>query len=350
MDYEKILTQARDYIGEKISVRLLEDSISDERSNQTDQIRQLSVFREGHSEIQSSLKTEIERFKVLSGDLRSGPAHDSFWSFLPWSKTSQNSRRSVEDALRRQFETSMYRMREAADFADRLEAARVDLYDEIDRLNQKIINASKNEEMAAEFVFELREVETSLEIKMSTLDPTSTESRTLQAQLDRTRRLLAEHTMKFRLYNTAEDRLDKLRENTRQLVDMIGHLQSDITRYVTAASEKLDLVSGQIQAIGAAADAASVMLELRESLQVMTESMNHATRFVAETQQYFRENVDAMIGELDLYDEETEVALEFANAHNTALDELDVDAVLEDFEKDEILAAKIEALVPIKNG
>ncbi len=344
MDYEKILKQAREYTGEKISVRLLEDSIADERFNQTEQIQQLSVFRTGHSEIQTSLQTEIERFKSLSGDLRNGETHDSFWSFLPWTKTPQNSRQSVEDALRKQFETSMFRMREAADFADRLEAARIDLYDEVDRLNQKIISSSTNEEKAAAFVFELREVESAIEFKLSTLDPTSTESRTLQAQLDRSRRLLAEHTMKFRLYNTAEDRLAKLRENTRQLVKMIGHLQSDITRYVTAASEKLDLVSGQIQAIGAAADAASVMLELRESLQVMTESMNHATRFVAETQQYFRENVDAMIGELDLYDEETEVALEFANAHNSALDDLDVEVVLENFGKDEVLAAKIEAL------
>ncbi len=349
MDFDAILGKLRDYSGEKISVRQLEDSIADERLIQRTQIRQLDTFRGSHDEIQSSLKIELNRFKALSKDLQGGgETHASFWSFLPWSKAPENSRRSVEDTLRRQFETSMFRMREAADFADRLEAARADLYDELDRLNQKIIDSSANEESAAEYVFELRELENALDLELEMRDPTSTESRTLQAKRDRTRRLLAEHTMKFRLYNTAEDRLVKLRENTRQLVDMIGHLQSDITRYVTAASEKLDLVSGQIQAIGAAADAASVMLELRESLQVMTESMNHATRFVVETQQYFRDNVDTMIGELNLYDEETEVALEFASAHNAALDDLDVDAVLEDFHKDEMLAAKIDALVPIE--
>jgi hypothetical protein len=88
--------------------------------------------------------------------------------------------------------------------------------------------------------------------------------------------------------------------------------------YVTAASEKLDLLSGQIQAIGAAADASMVMLELKESLDALTESVNHTTRFVSETQVYFRDNVDRMVEELTLYDAETEALL----SQNTALNEV----------------------------
>ena len=239
----------------------------------------------------------------------------------------------------------MLRLREAADFADRLEAARVELYDELDRLNQKIIDSALGEESAAKYVHELHGLRDALDERLLTEELSSSERRTLQAQKDSTYRLLAEHTTKFKLFATAEDRLASLRENTRQLAEMIGHLQADITRYVTAASEKLDLISGQIQAIGAAADAASVMLELRESLHIMTESMNQATRFVTQTQQYFRENVDQMIEELDLYDEATGAALAEANARNEALDEIEVEAVLAEIDSDEVLSAKIEALV-----
>ncbi|MEC9399555.1 MAG: hypothetical protein VX475_18140, partial [Myxococcota bacterium] len=90
------------------------------------------------------------------------------------------------------------------------------------------------------------------------------------------------------------------------------------------ASEKLDLIAGQIQAIGAAADASMVMLELKQSLEAMTESVNHTTRFVSETQAYFRNNVDQMVNELDLYDTETETVLHGNLAMNEVYDDMQV--------------------------
>jgi hypothetical protein len=188
------------------------------------------------------------------------------------------------------------------------------------------------------YVLELRELRTELEAKIE-LNRDTTEERKLVMQLDKTRRLLAEHTTKLKLYNTAEERLDKLKRNTRQLAETIAHLQSDITRYVTAASEKMDLISGQIQAIGAAADASVVMLELKQSLDAMTESVNETTRFVAETQSYFRDNVDTMIEDLDLYDAETEEALRENNLHNQVMNDLDLDGALSG-----ALAKKIDKL------
>ena len=94
---------------------------------------------------------------------------------------------------------------------------------------------------------------------------------------------------------------------------------------MVAAGEKLDLVAGQIQAIGAAADASLVMLELKQSLEAMTDSVNQTTRFVAETQAYFRENVDAMIDELRVYDEETQRVLDEHLGYSESLGELDVE-------------------------
>jgi hypothetical protein len=126
----------------------------------------------------------------------------------------------------------------------------------------------------------------------------------------------------LKLFSTAEDRLVRLQDNTRMLAQTISQLQSDISLYVTVASEKLDLIAGQIQAIGAAADASMVMLELKQSLEAMTESVNHTTRFVSETQAYFRNNVDQMVNELDLYD--TETVLHGNLAMNEVYDDMQV--------------------------
>ncbi len=343
-DANEILNRKVEYAGEGISVRRLEEAIGNERQRQNLQITHLGNLRGRNAELQEQLTNEMKRLRDLSDELQKSregekSALSSMFSWLPWVKSESASHQSIEELLRNQFELSSIRLREAADFADRLEAAKVDLYDEIDRLNKRIIQSATNEEIAADYVTELRDLKVQLEFEIAQVEPSSAKERTLISQVDTTRRLLAEHTTKLKLYSTGEERLAKLKHNTRQLADTIAHLQSDITRYVTAASEKLDLIAGQIQAIGAAADAANVVLELKQSLDAMTESINHTTRFVAETQVYFRENVDTMIEDLELYDEETEAALSGNLVFNEVIDDLDVEKALAG-----ALAREIDAL------
>ncbi|MEZ4461248.1 MAG: hypothetical protein R3E66_16320 [bacterium] len=340
----EILEKTVTYSGEGISVRSLEEMIGGERQRQNEQVDELTGLRARNADLQAALVEEMNRLRELSDELqksRTGQKSSlaSMFSWLPWVKSTATTRRSIEDLLRRQFELSSMRLREAADFADRLEGAKIDLYDEIDRLNQRIIQSAQNEETAAAHVLQLRDLKFELEAKLAVVEPSTSEERQLTAELDRVRRQLAEHTTKLKLYSTAEDRLAGLKKNTRQLAETIAHLQSDITRYVTASSEKLDLVAGQIQAIGAAADAANVVLELKQSLDAMTESLNLTTRFVAETQAYFRQNVDTMMDDLELYDAETEKALSRNLVFNESLDDLDVENALTS-----ALASQIDAL------
>lgn len=344
-----ILDRDITYVGETISLRVLEETISTERVRQHHQVEELAALRGTNDELQVALAAEMNRLRDLSVELHKRrnaqkSTMSSMFSWLPWVRSSTQTRQSIEELLRRQYELSAMRLQQAADFADRLEAALTDLYDEVDRLNRKIVESARNEEDAASFVLELRNLKLELDMQLAMAEPSSAEQRQLASQVDRTRRLLAEHTTKLKLYSTAEERLETLKRNTVQLAETIGQLQSDITRYVTAASEKLDLVAGQIQAIGAAADAANVMLELKHSLDTMTESLNYTTRFVAETQQYFRQNVDTMIDDLNLYDEETERVLSENSAFNESIDELDVESALA-----QALAQKIDALEPSKD-
>lgn len=322
------------YSGSGLSVRSLEETIYTERQTQNGHIERLNGMRERNVDMQRSLTEEVGKLRDLTEQLnaqresREQSAWRGFLSKLPFFQERAITRQSVEELLRRQYEQSAMRVKEAAEFADRLDAAKEDLYDEIERLNAKIIEYARNEQSAASHVIQLSEAKAELEARLAVAEPGSLEAREVQAQVDRTARALAEHSAMLKLFDTAEERLARLQENTRLLARTIAHLQNDIAAYVTIASEKLDLVSGQIQAIGAAADATVVMLEMKQSLEAMTESINHTTRFVSETQVYFRENIDEMIADMNLYDEETELMLASNLAVNQVYDELQIaDAV-----------------------
>ena len=347
---EDLMEVSNVYSGEGISVRKLEETIHMERTRQNEHVERLNHMRSRNTELQEVLTEEVDKLRQLSEDLhkqREQSAWQGFLSKLPFFKDRATTRKSIEELLRRQYEFSAMRVKEAAEFADRLDVAKADLYDEIARLNDRIIEYAENEKEAAALVLKLSEIKGELEGELDLAEPGSLQARKLQAELDRTRRALTEHSASLKLFSTAEDRLARLQENTRMLAETIGQLQTDITLYVTVASEKLDLIAGQIQAIGAAADASVVMLELKQSLEAMTESINHTTRFVSETQVYFRNNVDQMVNELELYDTETETVLEGNLAVNDLYDEMQVaDAVSLALQKQlEEEAAEIEVEV-----
>jgi hypothetical protein len=217
---------------------------------------------------------------------------------------------SVEDVLRRQYEASLSRVKEAAELADRLAVAESDLHDEIERLNTRIIDSARNEGLAADHILALQRERDRLDLAMQTATPDELpQTHEHQRTLDRIRRVLADHSVRLQLYHTAEGRLSRLRDSTRLLIETIQNLRSDITQYVTAASEKLDLVAGQIRAIGTAADASVVMLEMKRSLDAMTEALDQTTRFVADTQLYFRQSLPHLLDDLHVYDEQTREAL-----------------------------------------
>lgn len=331
VNLKMLMDVSQSYDGEGISIRTLEETIHVERGLQNQHVDRLNVMRERNGQLQQALTDEVDKLRKITETLdkerrekQSRSAWRDLLAKLPMFKDRQHSRQSIEELLRRQYEISALRVKEAAEFADRLSAAKEDLYDEIERLNQKIIDYARNERSAAANVLKLSDLKTELEGRQATEPLGSLESRELQAELDRVRRALAEHSSMLKLFSTAEDRLVNLQNNTRMLAQTIAQLQSDITTYVTLASEKLDLVAGQIQAIGTAADASMVMLELKQSLDSMTESINHTTRFVSETQAYFRENVDEMISSLDLYDEQTQNVLVGNLAMNQVYDEMQI--------------------------
>jgi hypothetical protein len=299
-------------------------------------VAQLKELRERNLELQKTLADEVKKLRRLSDYVSRGKMQGGFvanlkeiLSYIPGLRRLSITQRSIEELLRQQFNISSLRVKEAAEFADKLRAAQADLYEEISRLNGKIVEAAKNEEVAAEYLLQLSALKEEMDAAMAELEAGSPQAREMQADVDKSRQRLAEHSTQLQLYHTAEERLARLKENTHMLAETIGNLYSDITQYVTAASEKLDLVAGQIAAIGTAADASVVMLEMKRSLDVLTESMNETTQFVSETQIYFRTNLDKLLDELELYDDQTRSVMEKNLAISKQIEEDRIAAALE---------------------
>lgn len=324
------------YSGEGISVRSLEESIAVERGTQNAKVEELKVLRERNVEIQTALADEVGKLRKFSDYLDGTATNAGFWagfkellSYLPGLRSISLSKRSIEELLKQQYQISSRRVKEAAEYVDTLKRSEQDLYKEIDRINQKILEMARNEAAAVDYVLELKALVDAIEAEKQTVEAGSVAFRDLEAKQDKARALLSQHSANLQLYGAAEERYVSLKENTRKLVETIRNLGQDISQYTTAASIKLDMASAQIQAIGTAADASVVMLELKRSLDVMTESMNTTTQFVSDTQVFFRRNLDTLITELETFDETTTKMLDANLAESRQIEDARIAAALE---------------------
>jgi hypothetical protein len=331
-----LLSREISYSGEGISVRALEESIATERTTQNTKVEELSTLRERNIEIQSSLGEEVTKLRTFSDYLNGTAQKAGIWasfkeilSYIPGLSGLSLSKRSIEELLKQQFHISQRRVKDAAEYSDKLKASEKELYTEIERINGKIIEAAENERSALDYVLELRDAQQSLDAEKQAVEAGSVEFRELEAQEDKIHALLAEHSSNVQLFGSAEERYAALKINTRKLAETIRNLGQDITQYTTAASIKLDMASGQIQAIGRAADASVVMLEMKKSLDVMTESMNQTTKFVSDTQVFFRENLDELLSDLDTFDETTTAVLDENLAKSKAIEEERIQAAID---------------------
>jgi hypothetical protein len=312
-----VLDRPATYSGEGISVKSLEEDIHQEREVQNTKVDELKVLRERNVEINQAMADELAKLQKFS-DYLNGTAYEggvlaglkSLLSNIPGLGSLAISQRSIEQLLKQQYHISARRVKESAAYVDTLKASEQDLYTELERINGKIVEMAKNEKVALDYVLELRDLESQIRAEMETVEAGSVEFRELDSSADKVRAKLAEHSSNVLLYGAAEERYVALKDNTRKLAETLRNLGNDIQQYTTAASIKLDMASAQIQAIGRAADASAVVLEMKKSLDVMTESMNVTTQFVSDTQIFFRENLDSLVQELDTFDEKTTAVLD----------------------------------------
>lgn len=327
----RVLERATPYRRPDLSAVHIQDRLKRERRLLNQHIDTLRDFQVQHVEIQQALDDELRRLQDLSAHVAEvgQQAQASFWarlreslSFLPGVDAPTETLRSVEAMLRAQYAHSLRRVREAADFLDRLEIGEIELHDEIERLNGDILDATADAELAQGRLAELEALAQQLDGQLAALPSASREARLTEARRDRARRQIAEHRGRATLSESAGARLVALKRTTSELADTLGQLRQDISRYVQAAGARLDAVAGQINAIGAAADAGAVVQDLVRALDGMNAALHEATAFVIETQQYFRAHVDGLVADLDAKAHADHALLEQAQAFNKAMDEI----------------------------
>jgi len=297
-----------------LTLKKLEQTIADERAKQREHLSALDALKEQNAEAQVALSDELERLRALSAELGKQQSAGAFSRKLrnliakfPGMRGRILTQRSIEELLRAQYEASVLRLKQAGELADRLTIAKADLHKEVERLDGAIVGASE-EELRIAAKIEALDAENDA-ARRALLVARGVDVRRLEAAIDRREHEISDLKGQRRLHSSADERLAVLKRATQQLAGTIGQLQLDMTHYVTAAGEKLDLLAGQIRAVGAAADAALIVLELKSSIEALTESTNQATRFVAETSAYLRDNVDRMVEDLQVFDAETERVL-----------------------------------------
>lgn len=331
-----VLSRDVAYSGEGMSVRSLEESIHQERTVQDSKVSELAGLRERNVAIQTAMGDELQKLRKFSDYLDGTATKGGFLaglkevlSYIPGLKSIAISNRSIEELLKQQYQISAKRVKESAEYCDILKQSEQELYKEINRINGKIVEAAQNEKRALDYVLDLREMQEGLEAELQAVEAGSVEARKIETDQDRIRALLAEHSSNVQLYGAAENRYASLKENTRKLAETIRNLAIDIQQYTTAAAIKLDMASAQIQAIGRAADASVVMLEMKKSLDVMTESMNVTTQFVSDTQIFFRQNLDRLVEELETFDESTTQLLDENLKKSKDIEEARIQAAIE---------------------
>jgi len=318
---------------EALSYDLIEQDIAAVRGRQRVRVAALEDVREQHVELRGALDRELSQLKKHALRLRDPQRGEGLWARLTQRLEALfgregEARVSVEQLLRSQYDTSLVRLKQAAELATRLDRIQGELYDEIEDLNRRIVASARFEDEAAKRLLDLGAARDALAPRIAHSEGKA-ERRALEAERDALRRQMAELSTQMQLHTTREERLGRLKQSTELLAQTIANLASDMRRYVSAAGEKLDLVANQIQAVGVAADASGVLVDLKRSLDSMTTSMNDATQFVTEVQSFFHQHVDGLLRDLEVYDAETVARLEVSQEFSQLSDERRIEEGLE---------------------
>jgi hypothetical protein len=330
-----VLSRQVAYSGEGISVKSLETEINRSATSRT-KVDELKVLRERNVEIQTAMTDELKKLRKFSDYLNGTATKGGFWagfkevlSYIPGLRSLAISpaldRGAAQAAVppQRAPREGGRRVRRHAQ-AERARPLQGDRpHQRQDRRDGEERARGARLRARAEGSCRSSSRPRSRRSRPAASRPAT--SRPGRQGLRQARRALDQRPA-LRLGGGA---LRALKENTRKLAETIRNLAQDIQQYTTAASIKLDMASAQIQAIGRAADASVVMLEMKRSLDVMTESMNVTTQFVSDTQIFFRSNLDTLVKELDTFDSTTEKVLDANLKRSKEIEEKRIQAAIE---------------------
>lgn len=204
------------------------------------------------------------------------------------------ARRSVGESLLRRYEAASQRLRESSAFCDELRLCGLDLQAQVDGLHVELGRVREDARAAAGRVVALDEAMDAIDAGASLPEGTT------RAQL-RERVAFDERTQAaaLDLLRARERLLAQELGPARELRDTVLTLHEELSRFVLKATSAVDTSGRQIQALGMAADAPTVVAELHDSLAELGTAMQATERYVRAAQQLVGDTLPRLSAELE---------------------------------------------------
>lgn len=314
-----VVSKAVSYDGEDYSRENLEGMVKDYAEKHEARIGELEELKQTHDSISREMTDELAEQKTVwdcikdmtSGQQGAVPANMRLLlERIPILKERLPDR-PLSELLQQKIHVTETRIREVGGFLDRMESEIENVRQDIVRLNKKMIVAAQNEEKAAEYLLQLREVKEQAERELEELGTDKTAAhREKEAEIDEIKRLIWQHGGKLRLYSNAEDRIASIVKMNNNFMELLTNLHTNMQSLYDAGQEVLDELRGNLSSLTTATEASELTLDMQKSMESLKTSVNRVARLASDTSLYLTQNVDRMTSQMRIYDEETQALVE----------------------------------------
>jgi hypothetical protein len=331
------------YDGEEYSRENLEAMVKDYAEKQETRIGELEELKKTHDNISREMTEELQEQKTVWDCIKDMSTGEK-------GAISANMRlileripvlrdrlpdRPLSELLQQKIHVTEARIREVGGFLDRMESEVENVRQDIVRLNKKLIVAAQNEERAAEYLLQLRQVKEQAEAELAAMGTETTAAhREKEAEIDEIKRLIWAHGGKLRLYSNAEERIASIVKMNNNFMELLTNLHTNMQSLYDAGQEVLDELRGNLSSLTTATEASELTLEMQKSMESLKVSVNRVARLASDTSLYLTQNVDRMTSQMKIYDEETEKLVSSNLEAERNIKEGKIDEVLKMAEKE----------------
>lgn len=332
------------YDGEEYSRDSLKGMVDKYQETHTRRIADLEGLKKTHDQIAKEMTRDLSESKTAWEYLRGMATVDL-------SKAGSNFRgllekipilsdrlpdRPLSELLQDKVHVAELRTREIGMFLDKMEAEVGAVREDIVRLNKKMVVAAQNEERAAAYILELKELKSKLETELADIpeDAAGAARRIKQAQVDEVKQKIWEHGAKLRLYSSAEDRIASIVAMNNNFLEMLTNLHSNMRNLYEAGSEVLDDLRGNMSSLAMATEASEMTIDMQNAMASLKESVNKVAALASNTSLYLSQNVERLTTELKMYDDATQALVESNLEQERELREKRIDDTLKLAEKE----------------
>lgn len=318
-DNSALLKQNVVYDGDDYSRESIDTLVKDYGSKQETRIGELEELKKTHDSISREMTEELQEQKSVwdcikdMGTGEKGAISANMRLILERIPVLRDRLpdRPISELLQQKIHVTEAKVREVGGFLDRMESEVENVRQDIVRLNKKLVSAAKNEERAADYLLQLRQIKEQAEQELAGLGEEKTAAhREKEAEIDEIKRLIWQHGGKLRLYSNAEDRISSIVKMNNNFMELLTNLHTNMQSLYDAGQEVLDELRGNLSSLSTATEASELTMDMQKSMESLKVSVNKVARLASDTSLYLTQNVDRMTSQMKIYDEETEKLVE----------------------------------------